>query len=62
MLARVSRVESRQLSANNFENKKILVITSFLVRYKNEETPQNFSKETTLATTIDTMRYIFCGI
>ena len=43
------------------KRKRILVITSFLVRYKNEETPQNFSKETTLATTIDTWDIFFVG-
>ena len=32
---------------------------SYFVQYKNEEKPQNFSKETTLATHIDTMRYIY---
>ena len=32
---------------------------SYFVQYKNKEKPQNFSKETTLATTTDTIRYIY---
>jgi len=41
------------------KRKVILVITSYFVQYKNEEKLQNFSKETTTATIIDTMRYIY---
>jgi len=40
------------------KRKRILVITSYFVKYKNEK-PHNFSKETTLATIINTMRYIY---
>jgi len=40
------------------KRKRILVITSYFVQYKNEK-PHNFSKETTLATIINTMRYIY---
>ena len=40
------------------KRKRIIVITSYFVQYKNEK-PHNFSKETTLATIINTMRYIY---
>jgi len=54
--------EARQSSANNFEKKKNIshyVVFCILFSTKMKKKPQNFSKETTLATIIDTMKYIY---
>jgi len=37
--------EARQPSAKNFEKKKILVITSYFVQYKNEENLRMLAKK-----------------
>jgi len=51
------RPDSRQQKI--LKRKRILVITLYFVQYRNEEKPQNFSKETTLATIIDTATIIY---